>query len=126
MRRSHPLSDQLPGEHTGHLVCISWFPSRFKEPIWNAHHRWCRRSSVHTSPWHRVRHRNFIFIIHMYLCLPYIHINYLVIVTCIFKWKPFWYFSLIYYTDYKDSHTDFISHSSIYSLPTHTKGIIPL
>ena len=27
MRRSHPLSDQLPGEHTGHLAAMSWFPS---------------------------------------------------------------------------------------------------
>ena len=26
MRRSHPLSDQLPGEHTGHLAAISCFP----------------------------------------------------------------------------------------------------
>ena len=37
MRRSHPLSDQLPGEHTGHLATISWFPSWHNEPIWNAH-----------------------------------------------------------------------------------------
>ena len=37
MRRSHPLSDQLPGEHTGHLAAISWFPSWCNEPIWNAH-----------------------------------------------------------------------------------------
>ena len=26
--RSHSLSDQLPGEHTGHLAAISWFPSQ--------------------------------------------------------------------------------------------------
>ena len=35
-------------------------------------------SSVHTSPWHRVRHRNFIFGIYM-------HIKYLVIPTCSFQ-----------------------------------------
>ena len=37
MRRSHPLSNQLPGEHTAHLAAISWFPSKCNEPIWNAH-----------------------------------------------------------------------------------------
>ena len=37
MRRSHPLSDQLPIEHTGHLAATSWFPSQHNEPIWNAH-----------------------------------------------------------------------------------------
>ena len=37
MRRSHPLSDQLPGEHTGHLAAISWFPSQCNEPIWNTY-----------------------------------------------------------------------------------------
>ena len=35
--RSHPLSDQLPGEHTGNLAAISWSPSWHNEPIWNAH-----------------------------------------------------------------------------------------
>ena len=35
--RSHPFSDQLPMEHTGHLAAISWFPSLLNEPIWNAH-----------------------------------------------------------------------------------------
>ena len=38
-------------------------------------------SSVHTSPWHMVRHRNFIFGIHVHICPPYMHIKYLVILT---------------------------------------------
>ena len=42
-------------------------------------------SSVHTSPWHRVRHRNFIFGIHMHICPTCVHIKYLVIVTCSFQ-----------------------------------------
>ena len=41
-------------------------------------------SSMHISPWHRVRHRNFIFDIHMHICPPYMHIKYLVILTCSF------------------------------------------
>ena len=39
--------------------------------------------SVHTSPSHRIRHRNFIFGTHMHLCPPHMHIKYLVILTCI-------------------------------------------
>ena len=38
-------------------------------------------ASVNTSPWHRVRHRNFIFGTHMHICPPYMHIKYLVILT---------------------------------------------
>ena len=40
---------------------------------------------VHTSPWHRVRYRNFIFGTHMHTCPPYMHIKYLVILTCGFQ-----------------------------------------
>ena len=40
--------------------------------------------SVHTSPCHRVRHRDFIFSIHMYTCPPYMHIKYFVILICSF------------------------------------------
>ena len=42
-------------------------------------------SSVHTSPWHMVRHRNFIFGIHMHRCPPNMNIKYLMILTCSFK-----------------------------------------
>ena len=41
-------------------------------------------SSVHTSPWHMVRHGNFILSIHMHICHPYMHIKYLMILTCSF------------------------------------------
>ena len=67
-------------------------------------------SAVHTSPWHMVRHRNFIFGIHKHICPPYIHIKYLMILTCSFKWQPFWYFSLICYPVHTGNHRDFISH----------------
>ena len=42
-------------------------------------------SSVHTSPWHMVRHRNFILGTHMHICPLYMHIKYLMILTCSFK-----------------------------------------
>ena len=40
--------------------------------------------SVDASPCHRVRHRMFIFGIHMHTCPVCMHIKYLVILTCIF------------------------------------------
>ena len=46
-------------------------------------------SSMHTSLWCRLRHRNFIFGIHMHICPPFMHIKYLVILACSFKWQPF-------------------------------------
>ena len=42
-------------------------------------------SSVHTSPWHRVRHRNLVFGVNMYTCPWYMHIKYLVILTYSFQ-----------------------------------------
>ena len=45
---------------------------------------------------HRVRCRNFILGIHMHICPPYMHIKYLVILTCRFSMAA--------------SHGDFISH----------------
>ena len=39
--------------------------------------------SVHTSPSHRFKHRNFIFGIHVHICPPNMHIKYLVILTYI-------------------------------------------
>ena len=39
-------------------------------------------SFVHTS--HRIKHTNFIFRTHLYLCPPHMHIKYLVILTCSF------------------------------------------
>ena len=49
--------------------------------------RWCHpvsvsALSVHSSPLHMVRHRNFIFGIHMHIGPQYMHIKYLVILTC--------------------------------------------
>ena len=68
-------------------------------------------SSVHTSPCHRVRHRNFIFGTHMHICPPHMHIKYLVILTFVlFKWHQFWYFSLICYPAHFGSHRHFTSH----------------
>ena len=41
-------------------------------------------SSVHTSPIHRFKHRNFILGTHMYLCPSHVHIKHLVILICSF------------------------------------------
>ena len=40
---------------------------------------------VHSSPWHRVRHRSFMFGTHMHLCPSHTHIKYLAILTCSFQ-----------------------------------------
>ena len=45
------------------------------------HHPASASLSVHTSPWHMVRHRNFILGTHMHICPPYVHIKYLMILT---------------------------------------------
>ena len=37
--------------------------------------------SVHTSPSHRISHKSFIFGINMHLCLSYMHLKHLVILT---------------------------------------------
>ena len=39
------------------------------------HHRASLSMSVHTSPSHRVRHRNFLFGVPMHICPPYMHIK---------------------------------------------------
>ena len=44
----------------------------------------CRRWHWYRPPWHRVRHRNFIFGIHVHIYPPCMHIKYLVILTCSF------------------------------------------
>ena len=75
-------------------------------------------ASVHTSPWHMVRHRNFICGIHMHICPPYMHIKYLMKLV-VFDWQPFWYFSLICYPAHIGSHRDFISHILKYLLFTY-------
>ena len=48
------------------------------------HHPESVSASVHTSPWHMVRHRNFILGTHMHICPPYMHIKYLMVLTCSF------------------------------------------
>ena len=85
-------------------------------------------SSMNTSPSHRVKHTNFIFDIHMHLCLQHMHIMYLVILTCNFKWQPCWYFSLICCPAHIDSNRLFIVYTCvcISSLSSYTKGIMPL
>ena len=83
------------------------------------HHRWhcpllalvLALLSVHTSPCHRVRHRNFIFDIHMHMCPPYMHIRYLVILTCSFYMGSHFDIFLWFATG---SHRDFISHVLTY------------
>ena len=40
--------------------------------------------SVHSPPSHRIQDRNFIFSMNMHMCPQYMHIKYLVILTCSF------------------------------------------
>ena len=54
-------------------------------------------SSVHTSPWHRVRHRT-----------SYAHVS-PIYALVVFKWQPFWYFSLSCCSVHTDNQRDFIS-----------------
>ena len=70
-------------------------------------------SSVHTSPWHRVRHRNFIFGIHIHIYPPYMHIKCLVILACSFKMAAILvvFFNLL---SCPYSHRDFILHTLMY------------
>ena len=71
--------------------------------------------SVHTSPWHMVRHRNFIFSTHMHISLPiYAHQIFSDSDLVVFKWQPFCYFSLICCPAHTDSHRDFILHILVY------------
>ena len=72
--------------------------------------------SVHTSPWHRVRKRNFIFGIHMPICSPYTHIKYLVILTCSFQMAAI----LVFFFDLLSclhSHRNFIFIMNMYICP---------
>ena len=50
--------------------------------------RWHRpalaSASVHSPPCHRIQDRNFIFSMNMHMCPQYMHIKYLVILTCSF------------------------------------------
>ena len=72
--------------------------------------------SVHTSPCHRVRHRNFICGMQMHIGPPFMYIKYLVIFT--FKRQPLWYFSLICCPAHTDSHRDFMLYILTYLLFT--------
>ena len=81
---------------------------------------------VHTSPWHRVRHRNFTFGVHMHICPLYKHIKYLVILTCSLKSQPFWHFSSICSPAHIDSHRDFIFCVDIYQIGTVFSSSITL
>ena len=71
--------------NTSHLFLahLVYQPKSLIQSCFVSRHRWrhpaSALASVHTFPWHRVRHTNFIFGIHMHICPPYIHIKYLVI-----------------------------------------------
>ena len=107
------------------LAHLVYQPRSLIQSCFVCHRRWHHPAlalaslSVHTSPWHMVRHRNFILGTHVQICPPYMHIKYLMILTCSFKWQPFWYFSLICYPAHIGSHRDFISHILKYLLFTY-------
>ena len=46
------------------------------------HHLASASTSVHSPPSHRIQDRNFIFSMNMHMCPQYMHIKYLVILTC--------------------------------------------
>ena len=69
--------------------------------------------SVHT-PWHRVRHRSFVFCIHMHIYSSCMYIRYLVILTCSFLMAAI----LVLLFDLLSSHRDFILHLLMYILFT--------
>ena len=91
------LADYMPNElwsiWTYILFWLVWFINQ--RALYNhalsiiGHHPASVLSSVHSSTWHRVIHRYFIFGTHMHICPPYMHIKYLVILTQVFKWQPF-------------------------------------
>ena len=68
---------------------LIWFINQralYNHELYIVHRHWCRptlasASSVHTSPWHMVRHRNFVFGLHVHICPLYMHNKYLMILT---------------------------------------------
>ena len=79
-----------------------WFVCCWHHWCW-CHHHLC------TPPPGTGLEGNFTFGIHMHACPPHMHIKYLV-----FKWQPFWYFSLICCPAHTDSHRDLILHILMY------------
>ena len=67
-------------DFTDFLAHLVFQPKSLIQSCFVHHHRWhCSASasaSVHTSPWHMVRHRNFILGTHMHTCPPCMHIKY--------------------------------------------------
>ena len=59
-------------------------------------------------------HRNFIFDMNMQICLWYMVITFLVILTCSFKLQAFWYFSLIFSHIHIDQNRNFIFGMNIH------------
>ena len=77
----------------------------------SCHHDWhhqCHSHHVHSPLSHRIKDRNFIFGMNMYIGTLYMHIKYLIILTYSFSMADFWYFSLICSFVYIDSHRNFI------------------
>ena len=79
------------------VKCMFWFlahlvyqPKSLIQSCFVCHRRWHRLasasslSSVHTSPWHMVRHRNFILGTLVQICPPHMHIKYSMILISSF------------------------------------------
>ena len=113
-----------------HLGCTDWPGCLYNHALFIALHRPALVSvlaSVHTFPWHRVRHRNFLFGIHMHICPQYMHIKYLVVLTCIFQMAAI----LVFFFDllscpYRQSETSYHIYLCFSTLPTYTKEKMPL
>ena len=80
----------------------------------------CHRHHLCTSLCRRVRHRNFIFGIHMHICTYICTSNIQWFWLVVFKWQPFWCFSLICCPAQIDSNRDFILHILMYLFFTFT------
>ena len=69
----------------GFLACLVFYQMSLCNHDLSVVHSCCPASaSVHSPPSHRIQDRNFIFSMNMHMCPQYMHIKYLVILTCSF------------------------------------------
>ena len=125
----------LPYRCEPFLAHLVYRPKSLIQSCFVHRRHWCRPasalavalSSVHTSPWYMGRHRNFILGTHMHICPPYMHIKYLMILTCSFSMAAI----LVFFFDllscpHRQSETSYHIYLSISYLPTYLNEIMPL
>ena len=85
--KKHGVDDRMENDDVCHVFIFGSFGLSTKEPytiMLCPSSSLASSSSVHTSPWDMVTHRNFILGTHVHICPPYMHIKYLMILTCSF------------------------------------------